>query len=121
MLGLANYRLPFSVHKELFKPTLGINEGKYLENDVQNPKIYDSALFYQKNNMNIKPRSLLCSERAKQLDTSDHHGGLEYNGDSMMIVETNKLRKEIKMREKLTGITIYYIVGTSTKLGAKGI
>lgn len=26
-----------------------------------------------------------------------------------------------KMREKLTGITIYYIVGTSTDLGAKGI
>ena len=101
MMGLANYRLPFSVHKELFKPTLGINEGKYVENDVQNPKIYDSALFYQKNNMNIKPRSLLCSERPKQLDTSDHYGGLEYNGDSMMIAETNKLRKEIKMREKL--------------------
>ena len=53
MMGLANYRLPFSVHKELFKPTLGINEAKYVENDVQNPKIYDSALFYQKNNMNL--------------------------------------------------------------------
>ena len=101
MMGLANYRLPFSAHKELFKPTIGINERKYVENDIQNPKIYDTALFYQDNLMKIKPRSLLIGERAKQLDTSEYRGGLEYNGDSMMIVETNKKRKEIKMKEKL--------------------
>ena len=31
MLGLANYKLPFSIHQELFKPTIGINEGKSVE------------------------------------------------------------------------------------------
>ena len=101
MLGLANYKLPYSIHQELFKPTRGINEGKYIENDVQNPKIYDTALFYQKHSMKIKPKSLLFSERVKQLDTSDHRGGEEFNGDSMMICEINKQRKEIKMKEKL--------------------
>ena len=101
MLGLGNYKLPFSIHKELFKPTIGLNEGKFVENDIQNPKIYDSALFYQNNSMKIKPRSLLIGERSKQLDTSEYRGGLEYNGDSMMIVDTMKKRKEIKMREKL--------------------
>ena len=101
MMGLANYKLPFSVHKELFKPTIGLNEAKFVENDIQNPKIYDTALFYQEHSMKIKPRSLLISGRGKQLDTSEYRGGLEYNGDSMMIVETIKKRKEIKMKEKL--------------------
>ena len=101
MLGLSNHKLPYSIHKELFRPTIGINEGKYIQNDIQNPKIYESSLFYQKNSMNIKPRTILSGERAKQLDTSDHRGGEEYNGDSMMICEINKQRKENKMREKL--------------------
>ena len=101
MLGLANYKLPFSIHQELFKPTIGINEGKFVENDIQNPKIYDAALFYQNNSMKIKPKSLLIGQRSKQLDTSEYRGGLEYNGDSMMIVDTIKQRKEIKIKEKL--------------------
>ena len=101
MLGLGNHKLPYSIHKELFKPTTGLNEGKYVENDIQNPRIYESALFYQKNSMKIKPRTILIGERAKQLDTSDHRGGEEYNGDSMMICEINKQRKENKIREKL--------------------
>ena len=101
MMGLSNYKLPLSIHKELFKPTIGINEGKYVENDIQNPKIYDSSLFYQNNSMRIKPKNILIGQRSKQLDTSEYRGGLEYNGDSMMIVETNKKRKEIKMKEKI--------------------
>ena len=101
MLGLGNYKLPYSIHKELFKPTIGINEGKYVENNIQNPKIYESSLVYQKKYMNIKPRAIVSGERAKQLDTSDHRGGEEYNGDSMMICEINKQRKETKIREKL--------------------
>ena len=101
MQGLGNYKLPFSIHKELFKPTIGLNEGKYVENDIQNPKIYDTAFFYHNNSMKIKPRSLLIGERSKQLDTSEYRGGLEYNGDSMMIADTIKKRKEIKIKEKL--------------------
>ena len=46
--------------------------------------------------MKIKPRSLLIGERSKQLDTSEYRGGLEYNGDSMMIADTIKKRKELK-------------------------
>ena len=101
MMGLSNYKLPLSIHKALFKPTIGINEGKYVENDIQNPKIYETSLFYEKNGMKIKPKNILIGQRSKQLDTSEYRGGLEYNGDSMMIVETNKKRKEIKMKEKI--------------------
>ena len=99
--GLSNYKLPSSFHKKLFSPTKGINEGKFVKNDIPNPKNYESALFYRNNSMIIKPKAFLNVERSKQLDTSEYRGGEEYNGDSMMISETNKKRKEIKIKEKL--------------------
>ena len=99
--GLSNFKLPPSVHKKLFAPTKGINEGKFEENEMPNPQNYESALFYRNNSMKIKPKVFLKVERSKQLDTSEFRGGEEYNGDSMMISETNKKRKEIKLKEKL--------------------
>ena len=102
MQGISNYKLPTSIHKELFSPTKGINEGKFIKNDILNPRIYEPALFYKNNFMKIKPKAFLAVERSKQLDTSEFRGGGEYNGDSMMISETNKKRKEIKLNTKLS-------------------
>ena len=99
--GLSNYKLPSPVHNELFSPTKGLNEGKFVKNDMPNPKIYETALFYKNNNIKIKPKIFLRVQRSKQLDTSEYSGGQEYNGDSMMISEINKKRKEIKIKEKL--------------------
>ena len=96
--GLSNYKLPPSVHKRLFYPTKGINEGKFEQNEMQNPKVYETALFYRNNSMKIKPKVFLTLERAKQLDTSEFRGGGEYNGDSMMISEIVKKRNEMKER-----------------------
>ena len=99
--GLSNYKLPSQVHNELFSPTKGLNEGKFAKNEMPNPKIYETALFYKNNNIKIKPKIFLRVQRSKQLDTSEYSGGQEYNGDSMMISEINKKRKEIKIKEKL--------------------
>jgi hypothetical protein len=99
--GLSNYKLPSTVHNELFSPTKGLNEGKFVKNDMPNPKIYETALFYKNNHIKIKPKIFLRVQRSKQLDTSEYSGGQEYNGDSMMISEINKKRKEIKIKEKL--------------------
>ena len=99
--GLSNYKLPSPVHNELFSPTKGLNEGKFVKNEMPNPKIYETALFYKNNNIKIKPKIFLRVQRSKQLDTSEYSGGQEYNGDSMMISEINKKRKEIKIKEKL--------------------
>ena len=99
--GLSNYKLPSPVHNELFSPTKGLNEGKFVKNEMPNPKIYETALFYKNNNIKIKPKIFLKVQRSKQLDTSEYSGGQEYNGDSMMISEINKKRKEIKIKEKL--------------------
>ena len=99
--GLSNYKLPSTVHNELFSPTKGLNEGKFVKNEMPNPKIYETALFYKNNHIKIKPKIFLKVQRSKQLDTSEYSGGQEYNGDSMMISEINKKRKEIKIKEKL--------------------
>ena len=103
MQGISNYKLPPQIHKELFSPTKGINEGKFIKNEMPNPRIYESALFYKNNSMRIKPKAFISVERSKQLDTSEFRGGGEYNGDSMMICETNKKRKEIKLNKKILG------------------
>ena len=95
-MGLENYHLPDSVHDKLFKPTFAINEKKYVENDIQNPKIYDTALFYQKNSMRIIPKTFKSGDKIKQLDTSNFRGGHEYNGDSLIIPDIYKMRNQIK-------------------------
>ena len=99
--GLSNYKLPSPVHNELFSPTKGLNEGKFVKNEMPNPKIYETALFYKNNHIKIKPKIFLKVQRSKQLDTSEYSGGQEYNGDSMMISEINKKRKEIKIKENM--------------------
>ena len=103
-MGQSNYKLPFSVHEKLFKVTSLQNEKKYIENDVQNPKIYESALFYQKNHMHLKPKTFTIGDKIKQLDTSCKKGGHQYNGDSFLVTDVYKSRKETelkKLKEKL--------------------
>ena len=95
-MGLSNYHLPDQIHDSLFKPTSSINERKYEENDIQNPKIYDSALFYKKNGIEILKKTFKQGDRIKQLDTSNFRGGHEYNGDSLIISEVFKARNDLK-------------------------
>ena len=101
MQGLSNYKIPSNIHKAMFAPTKGNNEGKYLKSNAPNPRNYESALFYKENSMTIKPKAIGGVERSQQLDTSEYWGGHEFNGDSMMISEIMKKRKEIKLKEKL--------------------
>ena len=101
MQGLSNYKIPSNIYNKMFAPTKGINEGKYLKSDAPNPRNYESALFYKKNSMKIIPKAIGGVERSRQLDTSEYWGGHEFNGDSMLISEIMKKRKEIKLNEKL--------------------
>ena len=101
MQGLSNYKIPSDIYNEMFAPTKGINEGKFLKSEAPNPRNYESALFYKENSMKIKPRAIGGVERSQQLDTSEYRGGHEFNGDSMLISEVMKKRKEIKLNEKL--------------------
>ena len=101
MQGLSNYKIPSNIYKAIFTPTKGINEGKFLKNDMPNPRIYESGIFYKNNSIQIKPRAIIGTERSKHLDTSEYRGGHEFNGDSTLISEIMKKRKEIKIQEKL--------------------
>ena len=103
-MGQSNYKLPFSLHEKLFKVTTLLNEKKYVENDYQNPKIYDSAIYYKKNHIHLNPKTFTIGDKIRQLDTSCKKGGHEYNGDSFLVTDVYKSRKETeinKLKEKL--------------------
>ena len=92
-----NFKLSFTDHKKLFNPTFNLNQQKYLNSEIQNPKIYKSAQFYK--NHHIKPltKSLFTNERIANLDES-YKGKELFIGDSMMISDITKQRKERKKR-----------------------
>ena len=93
------YELSYSAHKKLFSPTKAINEQYYLNSNIQNPKIYQSAQFYKSHNSPINIKAIYTNERFAQLDESNK-GKEIFLGDSMMISDINKQRKERKKRRK---------------------
>ena len=93
------YELSYSEHKKLFSPTKQINMQYYLNADVQNPKVYQSAQFYKQHKIPIKTKAFFTNERFAQLDESKK-GKEIFLGDSMMISDITKQRKERKKRRK---------------------
>ena len=93
------YELSYSAHKKLFSPTKPINQQYYLNSDIQNPKIYQSAIFYKSHKIPINTKAIYTNERIAQLDESNK-GKEIFLGDSMMISDINKQRKERKKRRK---------------------
>ena len=93
------YDLSYTEHKKLFRPTLPINEQYYLNADIQNPKIYKSAQFYKNHKIRLNTKAIYTNERFAQLDESNK-GKEIFLGDSMMISDINKQRKERKRRRK---------------------
>ena len=92
-----NFKLSFTDHNKLFKPTFNLNEQKYLNSEIQNPKIYNSAQFYKKHHIKPLTKSLFTNERIANLDES-YKGKELFIGDSMMISDITKQRKERKKR-----------------------
>ena len=93
------YELSYSAHKKLFSPTKPINQQYYLNSDIQNPKIYQSAIFYKSHKIPINTKAIYTNERIAQLDESNKGKDI-FLGDSMMISDINKQRKERKKRRK---------------------
>ena len=63
-----------------------------------------------------------CNQHVNNVTEALDNSLIGYKDEkSYTLLVRNAVDYLFKMREKLTGITIYYIVGTSTKLGAKGI
>lgn len=104
-MGNNFYSLSFNEKKKLMKVTENINTIKNSHDEFPDPKYYKTAQFYQSNNMQIKKKAMTCDERIAQLDES-FKGKNKFTGDSMMIADLTKQRKQRKdlEREKLKKI-----------------
>ena len=97
-MGKSYYYPSFSEAKKIFSVSKSLNKLKDIVQGSPDPKSYPGALYYKKNN--IKPNIVqeFRIERVAELDESAI-GKEKYIGDSMMIADINKHRKERKIKK----------------------
>ena len=97
-MGKSFYYPSFSEAKKIFSVSKSLNKLKDIVQGSPDPKSYPGALYYKKNN--IKPNIVqeFRIERVAELDESEL-GKEKYIGDSMMIADINKYRKERKIKK----------------------
>ena len=105
-MGKSYYYPSYSEAKKIFSVSKSLNKLKNIVQGSPDPKLYPGALYYKKNNMKPNIVQEFRVERVAELDESDI-GKEKYIGDSMMIADINKYRKERKnkkfdSKEKLT-------------------
>ena len=94
------YHLPYDEHKKIFEVSSPLNKQVNEINDLPDPKIYKSAQFYKDNKIRLNTRAMFTNERIAQLDESPK-GKDKFIGDSMMISDINKIRKERKKKKRM--------------------
>jgi hypothetical protein len=95
-MGYSNYSLPDEQKDNLLQLSSSINKLKNISTNIPNPKTYEAYRFYEKNNMRINKIPL--NEEISQLNDSLIRKE-PINGDSMMISEITKARKNIKLEK----------------------
>ena len=97
-MGKSNYYPSFSESKRIFSVSKSLNKLKNIVQGSPDPKSYPGALYYKKNNMKPNIVQEFRIERVAELDESEI-GKEKYIGDSMMIADINKFRKERKNKK----------------------
>jgi len=97
-MGYKNYQNPRKIRKELFSPTERINTYKDIVNDYPDPRFFTTAQFYKDNNMNLKIKTFLNTERASNLEET-FKGKEPFIGDGMGISDIVRQRKGKKDRK----------------------
>ena len=97
-MGKSFYYPSFSEAKKIFSVSKSLNKLKNIVQGSPDPKAYPGALYYKKNN--IKPNIIqeFRVERVAELDESEI-GKEKFIGESMMIADINKYRKERKNKK----------------------
>ena len=97
-MGKSFYYPSFSEAKKIFSVSKSLNKLKDIVQGSPDPKSYPGALYYKKNN--IKPNIVqeFRIERVAELDESAI-GKEKYIGDSMVIADINKYRKDRKIKK----------------------
>ena len=97
-MGKSFYYPSYSEAKKVFSVSKSLNKLKSIVQGSPDPKSYPGALYYKKNNIKPKIVQEFRIERVAELDESAI-GKEKYIGDSMMIADINKYRKERKIKK----------------------
>ena len=97
-MGKSFYYPSYSEAKKVFSVSKSLNKLKNIVQGSPDPKSYPGALYYKKNNIKPKIVQEFRVERVAELDESEI-GKEKYIGDSMMIADINKYRKERKNKK----------------------
>lgn len=91
-MGNSDYKLPVFERKKTMGVTEEINMQRNMLSEIPDPKYHKTALYYASNKIPIKTKAFFTNERVAQLDES-FKGKDKFTGDSMMIADITKLRK----------------------------
>jgi len=97
-MGKSFYYPSFSEAKKIFSVSKSLNKLKNIVRGSPDPKSYPGAMYYKKNNMKPNIIQEFRIERVAELDESEI-GKEKYIGDSMMIADINKYRKDRKNKK----------------------
>ena len=99
-MGISNFTRSYSSQKNIHTITSKIATQKSLATDTPDPRYYTSSQFYSSHKISPLKRNIFTSDRIAQLDEA-YKGKDRFLGDSMMISDINKIRKERKRRRRL--------------------
>ena len=101
-MGNGNFTIATKSEKDILKISKNINKLQNIISRIPDPKTFNTCKFYKKNNIKINLKQEFFTKRFAQLDESEI-GKEKFNGDSMMIADIIKKRKNLKM-EKINKI-----------------
>ena len=119
-MGHENNKIQSSKTKSLLKISKNINNLQNLNSSMPDPKTFSSCIFYKKNKIEPHIRKLIFNDRIAQLDESII-GKEKFNGDSMMIADTIKERKLIKLKKSNESLKIKKNLNKKGWISAKNI
>ena len=98
-MGQSCYTPSYSELKKTFSVSENVNQLKNIVQCSPDPKSYKSVQFYKDKKINPNIKQKFITERVAQLDES-YIGKDIFTGDSMMIADINKFRKERKKKKR---------------------
>lgn len=98
-MGQSCYYPSYTEMKNTFSVSENINQLRDKVQGSPNPKGYKTAKFYKEQKISPQIKSNFVSQRLAQLDES-YVGKDIFTGDSMMIADINKFRKERKKKKR---------------------
>lgn len=97
-MGYSGYHLPIDQFHEVFDVSKEVNMQRNIAQGSPDPKVCISAKFYNQHKIPLYTRTLYTNEKVAELDES-FKGKDKFTGDSMMIADINKFRRERKRKK----------------------